>query len=412
MKNIFSQWDKDKLAVACTPHYLTLKINTSACETYYQLGEKEYKFKFPFNLIQKKFKSGPVTFTSSPSEKNFASPGLRHKMVHNVLYPLMEYAGALHTLTRIELSDEFRAWLDDYQPDIIYAQAFTLEGVRFTIAVQDYLKKPMAFHMMDDWPSSISEKGPFKKYWARKIDREFRQMLDKSSLLLSISESMSDEYKRRYGKEFTAFHNPINIGFWKPFQKKQYTLNDSPYILYSGRVGVGIDASLELIAKAVEKVNADLNISLRFVLRSEEKPGWINNYRSAEHQNFVAYEDVPGVLAAADVLVLPYDFSAESIKFIKYSMPTKASEYMMSGTPIVLFAPPGTALVDYAKKYNCFETTTINSVEALAAAITNLITDENKRRQLSETAILLAETNHNAANISAEFNRLLCGLLK
>jgi glycosyltransferase involved in cell wall biosynthesis len=411
MKNLFSHWEKDKLAVACTPHQLALKLNLDVCDTYYQLGEQEYKFLFPFSLIQKKFSSGPVTFKASPSAANFSRPGLRHKLVHNVLYPAMEYAGILHNLTRIELSGQLKAWLDAYNPDVIYAQAFTPEGVRFNIAVQDYLQRPMAFHMMDDWPSSISEKGPFKKYWYKKIDREFRQLLDKSAVLMSISEGMSDEYERRYGRTFTAFHNPINIPFWKKFQKEDYAPSDQPCLLYSGRVGIGIDASLELIAAAVEQVNATLGTNLKFVLRAEEAPGWIKKYPSTTHKDFVAYEDVPKVLAGADILVLPYDFSEASIRFIKYSMPTKASEYMMSGTPVLLFGPPDTAVMQYADQQQCFETCTINSVDAVVAAITRLVSDERRRREIGERAKTIAAANHDAVKIAEAFNRILSGLV-
>ena len=409
MMNLFSQWDKERLAVACTGHFLSLKINASVCDTYYQLGEKEQKLKFPFNLFQKKFKSGPVKPSSLSNEVGFSrpSPDVRQKFVNKILYPFLEYIGMFHNLSRIDLSKEFCEWLNNYQPDIIYAQAYSLEGVRFCIKVKDYLKKPMAFHMMDDWPSSSSERGPFKKIWAKEIDLEFKILLGKSSLLLSISEEMSKEYKRRYAKEFVPFHNPINVVFWKTFQKKEYDLNKKPYIYYSGRIGIGIDSSLKVVAEAVEKVNREMIPSMKFVLSSEEKPDWIHNYSSTEHKKFVVYKDVPKALSDADILLLPYDFSSDSINFIKYSMPTKASEYMMSGTPTILFAPSNTAIVNYAKKYNCFEIVTKNNVEAISTAIKNLLADKYKRKHLAETASLIAEKDHNADDIASNFKIIL-----
>jgi glycosyltransferase involved in cell wall biosynthesis len=113
------------------------------------------------------------------------------------------------------------------------------------------------------------------------------------------------------------------------------------------------------------------------------------------------------VLAEADFLILPYDFSVESMKFIKYSIPTKASEYMMSGTPTILFAPKDTAIVKYAKEHNCFEIVTDNSVEALSSSIKNLILDKTKRYQLAKKASYIAEKNHNAERINSDFKKKL-----
>ena len=55
-------------------------------------------------------------------------------------------------------------------------------------------------------------------------------------------------------------------------------------------------------------------------------------------------------LAAADALVLPINFDAETVAFIRYSMPTKVPAYMASGTPILVYGPRGTAQVDYAAR--------------------------------------------------------------
>lgn len=412
LSNLFEGWDKDKIAVACTPHYFNQKIETTVCDTYYRLGEKEYKNKFPFNLLQHSYPSGPIDFkTATPEkEKVIKKVESRKNLLDKFLYPSLEYIGLFHDLTRIEISAEFQHWLDTYEPEIIYVQAFSLEGVRFCLAVEDYLNKPMVFHMMDDWPSSVSERGPFKKYWAKKIDAEFRALLNKSSLLLSISEGMTRAYKKRYDKEFIPFHNPIHLNFWKKDQRTEYELNDCQELLYSGRTGIGINDSLQLTAQAVEEINAELGSCLTFILRAGEKPVWIDKYKSAQFKNYVDYQEIPKTLAEADLLILPYDFSEESIKFVKYSMPTKASEYMMSGTPTLLFAPEETALADYARTHDCFELVLQNDIESLKKAIKTLLQDKKRRRQLGQTAAEVAERYHDADKVVADFRKRIFSL--
>lgn len=55
-------------------------------------------------------------------------------------------------------------------------------------------------------------------------------------------------------------------------------------------------------------------------------------------------------MTKADLLVIPLDFDEMSIRFARYSMPGKTSEYMASGTPILVYAPERTALSMYAKR--------------------------------------------------------------
>src|SRR4029079_10648542 len=97
--------------------------------------------------------------------------------------------------------------------------------------------------------------------------------------------------------------------------------------------------TLELLAKAIDKLNAASKTSVRFILQTKDIPEWVNNYSCVQHKPLVPYSELPKVFAEADFLYLPYDFSKESITFIKYSMPTKAPEYMMSGTPVIILGP-------------------------------------------------------------------------
>jgi glycosyltransferase involved in cell wall biosynthesis len=223
---------------------------------------------------------------------------------------------------------------------------------------------------------------------------------------------MAVEYKRRYGYYFQTFHNPIDLEFWKKSQRKNYELGKSPTILYAGRVGLGIQNSLEMMAKAVTSLNKELNSSIKFVLQVNEKPEWMGKYSCVQHRGFVPYEDLPIKFAEADLLFLPYDFSGSSIKFIKYSMPTKASEYMVSGTPIMVFAPSETAIVNYAAKYNWAKVITEDSMEALKTALRSMILDQEERKKIAQSAIQLAENKHDAVKVRRDFKKALVSVME
>jgi glycosyltransferase involved in cell wall biosynthesis len=222
---------------------------------------------------------------------------------------------------------------------------------------------------------------------------------------------MSEEYQRRYGKKFIAFHNPTDIRFWQTDQRKDWTLGPIPHMLYAGRTGLGIDASLKTIARAVDRANADLGTRLKLILQTGRKPEWIRDYACVEHRPFVPYEELPGVFASADFLLLPYDFSEKAINFIRYSMPTKASEFMVSGSPILVFAPEDTAIVQYAGAYNWAKIVTENRVEALASAIRDLLSDAGERERLARRAVSLAEQRHEAGSVRQDFQSAIRNLV-
>lgn len=412
LSNLFSGWDKNKLAVACSGYILSSEVDTNLCDNYYQLGHKERKWIFPFNILGRKYYSGPIKFDGEPLKELVENKSkLRTTIIMDYVYPALDYFGFSHFITKTDLSDQFCKWLDEFNPDIIYAQANTREHVNFCTKVYDYLKKPLVFHMMDDWPSTIGQNGLFKKYWQKKINREFKILFDKASLLMGISDYMGQEYKRRYGKDFLTFHNPINIDFWERYQRNNYEIYNTPKILYAGRMGLGIDQSLELIARAIEKVNVDLNISAKFILQTPEKPNWVNKYKDVEYRNFVPYEDLPKVFSEADFLILPYDFSLKSISYIKYSMPTKAPEYMASGTPIIIFAPKDTAVVQYAQMHSWASVVTNENIIKLINTLKKLILNPSLRQEIATSAKSIAETRHDARVVSMDFQRALMNVV-
>lgn len=411
LSNLFAGWDQDKIAVACTGHFVEI-AEPDICNYYYQLGRKEHQWIYPFNKFQQGYDSGVVRINKvSVKEKKPVKKNWRKSLVDGIFFPFLKYFGVYYRLSSINLSPEFCKWVTEYNPDVIYAQVSERDAILFVQQLSDFLKKPLIIHIMDDWPSIISSKGLFKKYWKTKIDQEFRALLNKASLLLSISDSMAAEYKGRYGKKFVTFHNPINLEFWKKHQKNIYKLNEPPSILYAGRIGIGIEKSLQLIAESVNKVNNELKVSLKFILQTQEEPSWFSNYDCILHRPFVAYNDLPQKFAEADILILPYDFSPEAIKFIKYSMPTKAPEYMVCGAPILVFAPEVTATAKYAMEFGWAKVVTENSSEVLANAIKSLILNIDERKEIAWKAKNLAETNHDAKIVVTRFRDTISSLV-
>ncbi|MRI02603.1 glycosyltransferase [Kriegella sp. EG-1] len=410
LSNLFSKWDAKQIAVASSGYLLTGDIATERCYKYYQLGSEERKWIFPLNLFGRKYESGEVSFSKQSKDKvipeEFDSKN-RSNFIEKYISPIFHFSGLSHFVSKTQLSPKFCNWLLEFNPDVIYAQSSSREEILFCIAVQEFLKKPMVFHKMDDWLTLAGSKTFMIKYWRNKIDSEFKDLLNHSELVMSISDYMGEEYFKRYDKEFITFHNPIDINFWKTGQRNTYDIDQSPTIMYAGRIGLGIDNSLMTIASAIDIVNKELNMSIKFLIQAQEAPDWLKNYKCTKHQHFVSYKDLPKVFGSADFMILPYDFDPDGLAFIKYSMPTKASEYMASGTPIIIFAPEDTALVQYAKKNKWAAVVTENNTKKLAIEIKELVKNKPLREKIAHTARNLAETRHNTDIVANEFKNCI-----
>ncbi|MCC5939711.1 MAG: group 1 glycosyl transferase [Lunatimonas sp.] len=414
LTNLFSDWDMDKLAVVCPAYLINQSTQTSICSNYYQLGSKEHRWVFPFRVIARKYYSGRVSFRSTSSERvsQVKKSPARVNFIKKYLNPTLEKLGLIHQISSYELSQELKDWIQEYNPDVLYAQAQRRENLLFCFLIQQYLQKPMVFHMMDDWVEWIPKGSILGRNWYRQIDYDFRKVLANTTLHLSISDLMGEEYEKRYGYRFQTFHNPINLEFWKSGQRSSYDLSSSPEILYAGRIGLGISNSLKLMAEAVSFLNHTFGLDLRFVIQSSESEDWMTEFEAVEHRAFVPYEELPMRFGQADILFLPYEFSEESVKFFKYSMPTKASEYMISGTPVLIFSPDEMALVTYAKHYQWARVVTEPSSEALCGALHQLLLQKQERQRLAATAMSIASLRHDGVVVRREFMEQLVQLAK
>lgn len=411
LSNLFRGWPKDKISVAFIGHGL-FSVTTDICDTYYQLGKEEHKWIFPFNLMQRKFVSGLKTFDKSNIlPVNFIQTGLRYKLVNWVFYPFLEWIGLFHMASKIHVSEMLKGWLSEFKPELLYLQVSNREEILFSTELIDVLKIPTVIHMMDDWPSTISRKGLLKNFWNRKMDSEFRKLLDKVDLFLSISDAMSEEYEKRYNKKFIPFHNPIETETWLKFSKTDFSMSDGKItVLYSGRIGIGIKDSLIEAASAIDSLAKD-GVNIKMHIQTPTKKQWIldqlQQFSCVVINPIVPYNKLPEIFPEADILLLANDFSEEGMDFLRFSMPTKASEYMISGTPILVYAPEGAAVTKFFRKNDCGYCITDHGSENIKTAIKYLIDNEEYRRKISFNAVELARERFSSVKVRQEFQGVL-----
>lgn len=349
----------------------------------------------------------PANDMQPQNTEGAAAPAGKYKFVYNMLLALLNFFGVYNLFYKLKITNEFKEWLKIYNPDVIYTQLASLELIRFVSDVKEFIKKPVAIHMMDDWPLTINKPGLLYGYWQKVIDSEFRKLLNKTELFLSISDAMAEEYEKRYGKSSLAFHNPIDINFWKPHSAKNYTATERFSILYAGRIGFGIAHSIADIAAAVNEISKTNN-KILFEIQTADVEALGKLVTLNDHIKWVppvAYNQLPDKFSGADLLLLPQDFDEKSVKFLKYSFPTKVSEYMISGTPILVYGNVQTGLIKYALKEKWAYVVTDNKTVNLVNTINELIANERLRILLAQKAQNIAAEREDAAIVRDNFRK-------
>ncbi len=416
MTNLFTGWPDDRIALASATNILA-DLDTSICSNLFQLGYNGKLHPFPLNIILPVITTGKLTCAANGKSERLLpvqEPG-KYRRIYKVIINILHFLGLFNVFYKLKITPEFRDWINEFKPDIIYTQLSTLELIRFVDALHEEAHIPVAIHMMDDWPMTIDRPGIMHRYWKKVNDSEFRTLVKKSSVLMSICDAMSDEYEKRYGRKFVAFHNTIDIDKWIPVSKTDWSVKGPFRILYAGRLGVGVINSVIDIIDAVNDPQLE-DCDLVFELQTADigllKGKAVLNER-VKSVGTIDYADLPIRFAGADMLVLPHDFDYESINFLRYSFSTKITEYMISGTPVLVYADSSTSLTKYASKGEWAYIVDKRDKQSIIDAFRELYSNMSLREKFGCKAREIAIEREDSRIVREEFRKhLICEKVK
>ncbi|TSJ40984.1 glycosyltransferase family 4 protein [Mucilaginibacter corticis] len=409
LTNLFKKWPKERLAVAVESKEV---VDFDKADYYYRIGFQELKMPAPFSFFQRKTKSGAIAESKSEGAVQVKETGSLKFKVKQYFDAALHHTGLYFWMYgREKVSPALIAWIEDFQPDLIYFQPNSYKSLDFILAVTEKIRVALVTHVMDDWFSFVVRSSPVKGYWQKKIDHKAQLLFDRTQLHLSICDYMSQEYERRYGHPFIAFHNCVDLDFWST-AAQNHPLSQPIKILYAGRIGYGLEMILLKMADIVEQMGSEgIAVCLEIQTKDQrhELISTLENYRHVFTSPPVAYEKLPEKFAAADILLIPCDFDGSGVRFLKYSMPTKSSEYMATGRPILVISPAGTALTEYARSGWALLCDSDREAD-IRKAIQELISSETLREKISGRARELAANNHSQSIVMQRFREALTKL--
>jgi glycosyltransferase involved in cell wall biosynthesis len=310
---------------------------------------------------------------------------------------------------RVEPSQQLLSWVRDFEPQVIYGQCTTLNGVRFLRRMHQLLGIPLVLHFMDDWADTRYRKGWFAKAFRRHFESEFRELVQSADVAIAICQEMAEEYEKRYQRPVLWLPMPVELEAQQVVARRQWTAGRPFRVRYGGRVGWGIRESLADLARtvyALRKEGADVEFVIA-AFEPETLPDICRTLPGVNVQIPGPLTDLPRLQAEADVLLICYDFDPTSFAQARYSMPAKLAPCMASGTPILVYGPAGLPVVEYARRDGWGHVVDQRDPVALQGAVRELMESALLREQLGRTAKHLASERHDAKVVSKRFYEVL-----
>lgn len=218
-----------------------------------------------------------------------------------------------------------------------------------------------------------------------------------------MSETLQNYYQKKYKREIILIRNSISI------EKSKINLSSVSYfepykIVFTGTIyWPQIDAIKNLI-KAIMELK---EIKVQLWLYTPHTKEFLNKQGIFENEKIFFTEgfskEMSNIQRTAHVLFVPLSFKTRYHILINTSSPGKTCEYLISGRPILIHAPKGSYISEYAKKYNFALVVDEDDVEKLKKAIIMLIKDKEFVKKITNNAWQTAILNHDAKVNSQKF---------
>jgi glycosyltransferase involved in cell wall biosynthesis len=244
----------------------------------------------------------------------------------------------------------------------------------FIIGVLAKMTRPKLKLIYDchELESHRNGKGAFVRFAIRTLEKLF---IPWTELVITVSPSIQDFYKRKYNLSFVALvrnlPNEMRVAHSNTLREKLGLKNDQMVFLYQGMLGKGRGIEVLLSAFDARDTTDAVIVFMGFGALKEQ----IDAYASRKENIFfvpaVSYAEIPLYTGSADVGVNSVEPTCLSYA---YSLPNKLFEYIQSEIPVLTNPLPDCAAL--VNEYKIGRVIPTWSVDAINAVINDVLKED------------------------------------
>lgn len=393
--NFFSEWGTESLALIYTRDSLP---DTKVCNKFFQISEK----KLIRSIINRKVKTGNVV-CNNHSCRNMENQLYKRKHTE-VLSFAREFVWSFGAWKSLELKD----FLDDFNPDVLFFPVYsTVYMNRLQNYIAKYTQKPYVVYSSDDNYSYLSiEQTPLSyihRFWIRRHEKKLMQNAKK---IMVISPKQKEEYDLLFNKESVILTKGID---YTDVHYEHLVPHIPIKMIYTGKMIIGRGKTLEMIAAAIKKINADgikivLDIYTTDSLTSLQMD--VFNSSGCKVKGAIALDEVKKVQREADILVFVEGLDKANSKKARLSFSTKITDYLKAGKCIFAVGDAEIAPIDYFNRYDSAITAT--SEQEIIKKLTKIVENPSLLNKYGEKAFLCGKEHHDKVVQNQILIRTIC----
>ena len=403
LKSIFSTFDKDKLFELYFRPQDNIIGDGDYASSYYAIGEMDILRSF---LHCSKKCGGIQVF--EPSQDKAVAEDKTYRSFLNGRLKNVKWLRKLLWNTRKWDTEEYRKWVADSKPDIVFA-LLGGPGIMFTIAqeIAENQNIPLAVYFTDDYLLHWPKKSFIDRWRNKKDTMTFKQIVEKSALRFCIGEKMCEEYSAYFGKDFYPIMNCAEI---KPYNKVD-TGNEKPVISYFGSLWLD---RWKMISRLSDLVGDKGVINVYSGNELSEAMREAFNKPNIHFNEPVTGEKYEEAVRNSDVLLHVESDDITNREKTALSISTKIPDCLASGKPLMAYGPTEVASIRLLSDYFIgFVVDSEADIDQDREAIVNFLNNPSIREGYSERGYQFAVERFDKNKISREvFNKLHEAILK
>lgn len=344
LTNLFAGWPSDRLA--CVYVYDDVVPDTSVCHCHMSIAQC--------------LSVAPLVNATKHSHSREATQFFRSglKTVIGNLDKTVGIRQWLNIYPRIPTA--VTEWAASFAPQVIYCplnSAGVLCLFEKWVAIAPV---PTVLHVYDDWISVVGDNGSLTGgLFGLVLKHRLRRAFARAAVRMTIGDEMGRQYRQRYGMEFHSYQNPPSAEVWLAHGRNQWASGTPFRFRFFGSIYErGNLEALQAFAEIVEIVG-DAGFRVTFELftttRGMERyqRGFAGYPSTKFHLAGQKDEYIAQLHGTADALIMAYNSCEHNQHALGLSMPTKLPTSLLSGTPIIAYAPADSALVKLIMQHDC-----------------------------------------------------------
>lgn len=325
--------------------------NIDVCSSYYRITDKEVlKGLFTRAVTGRTIKNSEIrpefnSFENAKDESFYRNKKNKETfriIARDLLWSLSPW-----------FNKDLKGWLVQQKITHIFVAAGRYKFIYdIALRISNYLKLPIVTYICDDFFFVKQKKSFADKIQDYLFKQKMKQLMQKTSAVVVISQELKDLYKPYFKKDVEV----IMTGCSFPISKKKFNGNVITELTYMGSIRCNRYKSLCDIGNALDKINQECNKNYCLNIYSNEKDpiilGEIAKYKSLKMKGFVSGSAYDTIFHSAQCLLHVEAFDDESIDLVKKSISTKIADCLGSGIPFIAFGPSNIASISHLKRNN------------------------------------------------------------